>query len=485
MKHRTNTAPHAAGIALAAMMGLGLGPSPASAEIASEVQYPSIAVVSFDQVWDQVRTQYFDFERIESDWDAARAQLRPRAEQAASADELRALLNELLAIIGESHFGVLPAEFMNRLDRLPGGRGEDGTEATPSGPGSTGLSVRLIDGRLRVSDVRAQGTAWRAGIRPGWELVSVDGKPFTELLTEWVNAEDAEDAGDARRARLMLEVILHSLLAFPDADEALTLAFLDHSGEAREILLSGAPLGVELVRMGNLPPMPFEYRLERVERDAHCVMWLSFSAWVPELNEVLRQQREQLLQCPGLVIDLRGNLGGVITTMVTLAADLFEQPVTLGSLLRSDGQIDFRVLPRRVAMDGRRLQPFSGPIAILIDSLSASTSEMFAGGMQASGRARLFGETSSGMALPAQMLPLANGDYLMYAFADYRDGSGRRIEGRGVVPDVSVPPSRFDASQVGSHSLARALDWITNQLANPVEQTRRAASASTSHPDAH
>ena len=57
------------------------------------------------------------------------------------------------------------------------------------------------------------------------------------------------------------------------------------------------------------------------------------------------------------------------------------------TLIRSDGRIDFRAFSRRVAMEGERIEPFSSPIAIVIDRLSASTSEMLASGMQAAGRA--------------------------------------------------------------------------------------------------
>lgn len=455
--------------ALVLMLSSLLASPPAWTHALSESAFSEeIALASFDQVWDQVRTQYFDFARIESDWASARTELRPRAGQAESESELQVVLEELLDLIGESHFNVLPAEFMNRLDSLPGGLADDDPDGMRAGPVSTGLSVRLVEGRIRVSDVGPGSAAWRAGIQPGWELLAVDGHALAGHLAE-VNAAGAADEG--RRARLLLEMTLQGRLAFPDGDRELALDFLDHRGHEQQLNLAGTDEGVELVRLGHLPPLPFEFQLRRIDLQEHCVMWLAFSTWVPELNQLMQQQRDRAFQCHGLVIDLRGNPGGVMTTMVTLAADLFAQAATLGSLLRADGQIDFRVLPRRVAMDGSRLQPFDGPVAILLDSLSASTSEMFAGGMQATGRARIFGETSAGMALPAQMLPLASGDYLMYAFADYRDSGGRRIEGIGVVPDEPVPLTLAGLRQDQSPSLLAALDWIAGQSQNHTSNT--------------
>jgi carboxyl-terminal processing protease len=76
------------------------------------------------------------------------------------------------------------------------------------------------------------------------------------------------------------------------------------------------------------------------------------------------------------------------------------------------------------------------------------------------GRARVFGTPSPGMALPAQMRPLPNGDRLMYAFADYIDGQGRRIEGVGVTPDVVVNIRRSDLASGNDPVMEAASAWL-------------------------
>ena len=85
-----------------------------------------------------------------------------------------------------------------------------------------------------------------------------------------------------------------------------------------------------------------------------------------------------------------------------------------------------------------RVEPFAGPVAILVDGMTGSASECFAGGMQSLGRARVFGQTSMGQALPALFDRLPNGDVLIHAWGDFVTGTGVRIEGRGVVPDEPV-----------------------------------------------
>ena len=100
-----------------------------------------------------------------------------------------------------------------------------------------------------------------------------------------------------------------------------------------------------------------------------------------------------------------------------------------------DAVLEFRANPRRSTTDGRSVEPFRGPLAILVDELTASASECFAGGLQDLGRARIFGTQTMGQALPAATRPLSNGDVLMYAIGDFVTSKGRPLEGQGVVPD--------------------------------------------------
>ncbi len=438
------------------------------------------ALETFDQVWNQVREQYFDYERIEADWEQAREELRPLAAERSQPDELRPLLQDLLGRIGESHFVVVPGQTINRLaeldrssradddkdDRGDSASGAPSVEAMTGAASradtvTTGLTLRLVGNQVRVASVRADSPADHAGIEPGWRVEALDGSELADTLASLANI-DSDD--ERRRAVVLLELGLQGMASLVPAQSEVELRLINHQDEVIETRLRGQTLSHATTQIGNLPPMAFDFQLERQAIDQGCAQVMAFSSWVPALTETFQGEREAVFACQGLVIDLRGNPGGVMTTMVPLAADLFDESVVLGSLLRSDARLDFRVLPRRVAMDGQRLQPFDGPIAILIDSLSASTSEMFAAGMQATGRAKLFGERSAGMALPSQMLPLANGDFLMYAFADYRDSQDRRIEGVGALPDFPVSLNDDNIHQQPSPVLQAALDWINQEL---------------------
>ncbi len=417
---------------------------------------PEIASETFDQVWNQVRNEYFDYKRIATEWEQAREKLRPLALNADSQHELRNVLQDLLDQVGESHFNILPGESLEQIDKVGETTSHSTTPAVRSLAAATGVSLRLVDRRMLVS--RTQGTISH-GIQPGWELIEIEGKRIEPLID---NIEQIDKPLSRDRSEMMLEAAINSRLGFLAENESLNLTFVDATGQIHQTDIQGTTSEVETVRLGNLPPMPFQFRTQRIATADDCVGLIEFSTWVPDLMERFLAVRDALFECRGLIIDLRGNLGGVLTTMVPLAAHLVSDPVLLGRLTRSDGQLDFRVFPRRVANDGSRINPFDGPIAILIDSLSASTSEMFTSGMQAVGMARVFGQRSSGMALPAQMLPLANGDRLMYAFADYTDGQGRRIEGIGVRPDKLIRPDRLTLSAGQDPVIEAALNWIVS-----------------------
>jgi carboxyl-terminal processing protease len=99
-------------------------------------------------------------------------------------------------------------------------------------------------------------------------------------------------------------------------------------------------------------------------------------------------------------------------------------------------------------------------VAVLIDETSASASEVFAGGMQAIGRVRVFGSTSLGGVLPAVTDRLPNGDVLYHAIADFATPDGTVLEGRGVLPDEPVRPTRADLLAGRDPVLDAALAWI-------------------------
>ena len=105
--------------------------------------------------------------------------------------------------------------------------------------------------------------------------------------------------------------------------------------------------------------------------------------------------------------------------------------------------------------------------------MTGSASECFAGGMQSIGRARVFGQTSMGQALPAFFDKLPNGDVLIHAYGDFVTADGTRLEGRGVIPDEPVAlRARRPASPGRDATLDAALAWIDRSAPARIVEAR-------------
>jgi carboxyl-terminal processing protease len=124
----------------------------------------------------------------------------------------------------------------------------------------------------------------------------------------------------------------------------------------------------------------------------------------------------------------------------------------LGTMYMRDATLNFVINPRA--------DVFQGPVAVLVDGSSASTSEILAEGLKDLGRARVFGTKTAAAALPSIFERLPNGDGFQYATANYISAGGKPLEGLGVTPDVEVKLSREGLLAGHDAVLDAALEWI-------------------------
>jgi carboxyl-terminal processing protease len=132
-------------------------------------------------------------------------------------------------------------------------------------------------------------------------------------------------------------------------------------------------------------------------------------------------------------------------------------------MVARDNTFQLPANPRFVGAAGQPVQPYAGPVAILVDEITASASEVFAGGMQELGRVRVFGRRTSGQALPALLDDLPNGDAFYHPISDFVTPKNVRFEGRGVIPDEEIPLTRADLLAGKDQDVAHALRWIQSQ----------------------
>lgn len=401
------------------------------------------ALETFDAVWTIVRDTHFDPTFNGVDWDAARTEFRPRAAAASSPTELRAVLHQMLGRLGQSHFSV-----------LPGVVSEASGPGAPVGAATPGFDVRVVGDQVLVTKVDPASGAHSAGVRPGWRLTAIGGKPVAELL------ERLEDAPEDRVRRLEAWRSLQSRLRGADGSE-LSVTFEDGAGASvSKTIARWQPQG-QAVTVGNLPTMfvqvTNEKRLTPAGRPAGVI---GFNVWMATVDRPFQLAIDEHRGDSGIVIDLRGNPGGLAAMMMGLAGHFIGERDSLGTMKTRDNELKFTVNPRLVNARGERVDVFAGPVAILVDSLSASASECFTGGMQSLKRVRVFGERTMGAALPSQFDRLPNGDVFIHATADFVTSDGTRLEGRGVIPDQLVPLRRQDLLKGQDAALEAALAWI-------------------------
>jgi carboxyl-terminal processing protease len=391
-------------------------------------------IESFEHVWTTVRDKHWDPKLGGLDWQAVHDELRPQLERATTMEQARAVMEDMLARLKQTHFGIVPDEVYEEMEG--GGKGE----------GRTGIEVRVVEGRALVVSIDPDSPAAKSAVSPGWEIEGVDGK----LLAPGLRKID-RNFRDSTLHDLMLERAVSARLA-GDERSRVKVSFRDAQGRHTTIEMERARPRGEEFSFGNLPPMYFWVDSRKLRPDVGYIGFNLFFA--PEtLNKAFENAIRDCAACRGFVVDLRGNLGGIGGLAPGVAGWFLDRPgLRLGDMLLRSSKLKFVVFPRPA--------PFRGRLAILVDGCSASTSEIFAGGMQDLKRARVFGMRSAGAALPSFFERLPNGDGFQYAIANYVSEGGKQLEGAGVIPDETAGPTRRELLKGRDPALDRALAWI-------------------------
>jgi carboxyl-terminal processing protease len=406
----------------------------------------TLAVATFDSVWRTVGASLTSRGVTRLDWPKVRQELLPRVAHATTDSALRAVIDDMLHRIGESHFAILPPP--------PGSSAS--TRSEDDALGTAGIATRLIGNRLVIWRVDSGGGAARAGARPGWAVERID-----DFIPPSLGPADS--VGPKRLA--VLTGAMGRLRGAPRT--SVHLVARDEVGKVRDVTFARDSLSGAMARFGNLPPLPASVDFtRRTLPDGRCLGVIRFEYWMPPVMPALDRAVDASRSCAGIILDLRGNLGGVAGMMMGAAGHFLAEPKALGTMRQRGQEMQFVANPRMATEAGAAVQPFAGPLAILVDGLSASTSEMFAAGLQALGRARLFGDRTAGQALPAMATRLPTGDVLMHVVADFVAADGTRIEGKGVQPDEVVPLTETDLLARRDAPLEAAIAWI--QRARPV-----------------
>ncbi|MCB1050941.1 MAG: hypothetical protein H6510_05800 [Acidobacteria bacterium] len=400
----------------------------------------NVNLASFERVWQIIQEKHWDLAATGVDWNQIHTEYLPRAQKAKSHGEMREIIEEMIGRLGQTHFGLLGGQSFSSIDNLK--------YEAKAGASELGWEVRRVGDGIFVTRIDPQGEAYEKGVRLGSQILQIGPVKAEQILT----AVDAAYANSHQRGlytvRTLNEFVHHSVgssityqILLPGQDQPSSIAF----DNAKSIQLTSY--------FPNMPPMHYQFEKKLIE-DKWA--YVTFNLFLQPLIQDFPNALSSMPENQGLIIDLRGNPGGLGWLANGIAGYLIaERGQKLGTMQAKEGTLNFFIAPRP--------NRYEKPVAILIDEASASTSEILAQGLKDLKRARIFGTNSAGAALPSFIETLPNGDRFQYAFGNYTSIGGVEIEGKGVAPDETTPHTLTSMSHSHDATLDAAVTWLKTQ----------------------
>jgi carboxyl-terminal processing protease len=371
---------------------------------------------SFETVWQTVNEVHYDPTFGGVDWQAVHTQYKPLLLSAESKDESTTLINQMLFELDLSHLlAVYPDDLKKYMPVL-------------FAEGDIGADVRLLDGEAVVTMVQPETPAEKADLQPGFVIEGIDGIPVDQIIKEG-EAFLIPPFNSRNRINNLSGMILGHISGAPGT--TVTLAFHDKDGKRKESVIKRKSRGRGRVVMDGMPPYYAEFEARQLENN---IGYIRFNHWAEPVDSKFIAALASMRDSRGLIMDLRGNPGGFLNVVHTITKHLLENKTRVSSWKFRNQVVEYTFDSTPDA--------YHGPLVVLMDVRSTSSSEYFAGSMQAIKRAVIIGERSPGYLLITNWKKLLNGSSFMYAFAQPVMPDGKIIEGHGVVPDMEVTLDR-------------------------------------------
>ena len=358
----------------------------------------------FDQVWTIVRDRYLYTDYRGVDWQAARETYRPRALTADSPEQFYQVMGELIKLLGDDH------------SRFESPRTVAEQELRKSGELSyAGIGVIVRDdpaGGL-ITRLARNGPADRAGLRSRDLILAVGSTLFTDTAAFGPDGPNGVIRG---------------------APGSTVQLMVRSPGDAPRVVL----VTRQMIPSDAFPPVELQ-RLPGTQTGLLVIDTFAREG----LEQLARDQLDLLLKdrpLDGLIIDLRNNQGGFVSTMLGTLG-LFVDGGAIGVTRGRDAR-QKQEIPK-----GQTIPALDGvPIIVLIGDQTVSAAEMFAAGIRVRQRARIVGVPSAGNTENLLAHNLPDGSRLWLAEYAYYLPDGSLLEGQGVRPDREVAAEwwRFD-----------------------------------------
>jgi len=413
---------------------------------------------SFELVWQTVDKNFYDPNFNGVNWKGVHDRYAPLVASAKTDEALYLLLQQMINELHQSHFLIVPPQAIPKLGSTDADSpdvSETDSDIDAAKPldrirrrlserlsTGIGIDIRILDGLAVITRVDPGSPAARTGLRPGFVIKSVNGKPLSEAI-----AQIEQNPIFNSIIRPEVPLILVASYINGNLRDPVQLTYVNGRNLQRSVRIIRQKLNGEMSpAIGNLPPLFTEFEAKRL---AGGIGYIRFNAFVPMLMKKVCVAVREMHDAPALIIDLRGNQGGLLGMIGGLAGLLEQSPANLGSMKTRTGYNSVFAFPQRV--------PYTGPLAILIDGSTLSAGEIFAAGLQETFRAVIVGDVSAGNTLPSGIVKLPTGALFQYAFGNYQTPNGIFLEGRGVIPDRIVKLNRRTLLVGGDPQLTAAV----------------------------
>lgn len=280
--------------------------------------------------------------------------------------------------------------------------------------GGIGVTMGFKDSKVTIISVLDDTPGQHAGLEAGDEIMAVDGTPVSEMQPEEVAMHIRGEVGT--------KVVLT----------------IERGGETQDYTIERATIKIDTAK-GTM-----------LEDGMGYIRIASFSENTgKEFKAAYDSLEEQGMK--GLIIDLRENPGGLVTSCVEIA-NMVVPTGPIVSVVERDGSKE---------VHESNLEESKYPIVVLIDGNSASASEILAGALQDTGAATLVGTKSYGKGSVQVVVPMLHNDGLKLTIAKYYTPNGRCIDGTGIEPDVEVELSEGATTDV---QLEKAKEVLKEKL---------------------
>lgn len=357
----------------------------------------------FDNVWEEIQNNYYDQDLNKQDWYRWKARYHGKIK---NDDDARVAIDTMIASLDDPY-----SRFMSKDEY------SDQNNSIKSKITGIGVNISSISGKINIINVIEGSPAQSANLLPDDIIIAVDGKDINGMSI---------------------------------ADVANLVRGPENSTVELTILRNNDKLVKKIVRR----EIKIKTVKSSIDKNIGYIKINTFigSSTPSEFLEAL----EKTKNTEGLIIDLRGNTGGLLPNAVFIA-NLFIKEGRLVSIVGRKGyKYDITAQNSGEIIDK--------PLAVLVDGTSASASEILSGALKDYHKAKLIGTRTYGKGMVQKIIPLPNETGLNLTIAKYLTPNGTDINKKGIEPDINISFTINDLKNKNDAQLNAAKNYLSRLL---------------------